>query len=142
MEQTNSIQLANTNEIIMVDDDQLERAAFERIYQRSSLTNQLILLNSGEDLVAYMNSVEKDLKPLPALIFCDCHLLKMDGNQATKIIRERPKFSSNPPIVILSHSSHEKDRQESLVAGANLFQQKPKNIHEFVGFLDSLSKNL
>lgn len=135
------ITVASDNEIVVVDDDRLEQASFMRIYKRSQLKHQLVLLNSGQALVSYMKTVAEENMSTPALIFCDWRMPGMQNGESIRSIRSMSRFKDSPPIVVLSHSILEEDLSTALNAGANHFQLKPSTVREFVEFLNAFVHN-
>ncbi len=61
------------------------------------------------------------------LIFMDCQMPEMDGFEATSIIRAGPPETSAVPIIAMTASAMEGDREACLRAGMNDYIAKPIN---------------
>ena len=72
-----------------------------------------------------VEAVEKFRELHPDLILMDIKMPKMNGLDATRVIR---KFSTEVPIVAVSAFAYESDRQEALQAGCNDFLVKPVSV--------------
>ncbi len=81
---------------------------------------------SGDDGLAVLRSG----KDLPSLILLDLKMPGMDGIEVLQNIRAENRLH-NIPVIILTNSRLESDRQASFKAGANGFLQKASSIEQF-----------
>lgn len=132
------VKLQNANEIVVVDDDELERVLFERYLKKSKLPNNLLAFESGERLLEYLRQVESNAERMPALVVVDARMPTMDGYETIAATRAIPACRSLP-MVIFSNSKSEADVRKSQEVGADHFQEKPPNGDAFVSFLNSLA---
>lgn len=133
------IKLANNNEIVMVDDDEMELRLFERFVAKSALTNRVITFDSGEGFLNYLAEIEQAIKPMPSLVLMDVRMPVLDGFDVVKRVREAPVFKTLPIIMMFSNSNEETDIQRAKEAGADSYQVKPSNGNEYIEFLNSLA---
>ncbi|MBJ6798997.1 response regulator [Geomonas propionica] len=84
----------------------------------------------------------------PALVFMDLQMPNMDGASCCKAIRSNPKHADTP-VVLISSSIVEKDREDSFAAGCNYFLSKPAGrdrfleiAREFIPGIDRREKRL
>ncbi|MBJ6748875.1 response regulator [Geomonas anaerohicana] len=84
----------------------------------------------------------------PALVFMDLQMPNMDGASCCKAIRSNPKHADTP-VVLISSSTVEKDRDDSFAAGCNYFLSKPAGrdrfleiAREFIPGIDRREKRL
>ncbi len=59
------------------------------------------------------------------LVLMDCHMPEIDGYEVTRRVRQSTGPNAKTPIVALSASAFEEDRQRALEAGMNDFAPKP-----------------
>jgi CheY-like chemotaxis protein len=59
------------------------------------------------------------------LVLMDCHMPEIDGYEVTRRVRQSNGPNAKTPIVALSASAFEEDRQRALEAGMNDFAPKP-----------------
>ena len=67
----------------------------------------------------------------PDLVVMDSVMPVMNGLEATRLLRQDPRFGS-VPIIAISASATEEDRQKCLDAGADLYMSKPVRLDELV----------
>jgi two-component system, sensor histidine kinase len=89
---------------------------------------QLMLEKQGRHIDLAANGIEA-LRMLEQttydLILMDCRMPEMDGFEATRRIRERERGGPRTPIIALTASALEGDRQQCLAAGMDDFLAKP-----------------
>tara|TARA_R110000868_G_scaffold27909_3_gene105237 strand:+ start:17331 stop:21386 length:4056 start_codon:yes stop_codon:yes gene_type:complete len=113
--------------ILIVDDD------IRNIYALSSaLTTKgasiLTAFNGIEALEVLKNNATIDI------VLMDIMMPEMDGFEATKKIRENPKWK-NLPIIALTAKAMKGDREEILNAGASDYQSKPIDIQQLISLI-------
>jgi len=70
------------------------------------------------------------MKGRPDIIIMDIQLPKMDGLEVTRRLRRMPEFS-RVPIIALTASAMEGDREKIIAAGCNEYVSKPVNTRRF-----------
>ncbi|NGY37032.1 response regulator [Flavobacterium sp. XN-5] len=113
--------------ILIVDDD------IRNIYALSSaLTTKgasiLTAFNGIEALEVLKNNATIDI------VLMDVMMPEMDGFEATRKIRENPKWK-NLPIIALTAKAMKGDREEILNAGASDYQSKPIDIQQLISLI-------
>ncbi|MCZ7355434.1 MAG: response regulator [Candidatus Methanoperedens sp.] len=83
--------------------------------------------NDGEEAVIKAEKEDFDL------ILMDIELPKMDGVEATRIIKSKNK---NVPIIALTSYAMKGDKERFLAAGFNEYMSKPIEISEFLRRLE------
>lgn len=65
----------------------------------------------------------------PDLILMDLSLPRMDGWEATRVIKSDPALSHIPVIAVTAHAMYD-DRERARVAGCDAYVTKPINMRE------------
>ncbi len=69
--------------------------------------------------------------PRPGLILLDIRLPKVDGLEVLKQLKEDPRFTSIP-IIMLTTSDRDEEIAESYAGGANSYVVKPMDFENFM----------
>jgi CheY-like chemotaxis protein/HPt (histidine-containing phosphotransfer) domain-containing protein len=85
---------------------------------------------NGREAIEAIGSVSYDL------VLMDCHMPKMDGFEATAKIRETEQGGRRLPIVALTASVQQEDRDRCLAAGMDDFLAKPVSERELTRVLE------
>ncbi|TRX32404.1 response regulator [Flavobacterium sp. ZT3R18] len=113
--------------ILIVDDD------IRNIYALSSAlsikgASILTAFNGIEALEILHNNSTIDI------VLMDIMMPEMDGYEATRKIRENPKWK-NLPIIALTAKAMKSDREDILNAGASDYQSKPIDIQQLISLI-------
>jgi CheY-like chemotaxis protein len=107
--------------IFLVDDDEDDRILFKEVIEEISIRTKLSLFHDGQELMDYLSLPNIQL---PDLIFLDLNMPIKNGLQCLKEIRDNPDLNQIV-IAIYSTSSSDKDIEDTLVNGANIYITKP-----------------
>ena len=114
--------------ILMADDDPDDRMMAEKALRESRLTNGLLFVENGEELMDYLHHrgqyADAALYPLPGLILLDLNMPKKDGREALAEIKADPVLR-RIPVVVLTTSTAERDILRSYDLGVNSYITKP-----------------
>jgi len=122
--------------VILVDDDPDDRMLFEEVFSELRIQSSLFLFQNGLEFLAYL---DRPQAPIPDLIFLDLNMPIMGGIEALEHIKRSEKYS-NVPIAIYSTSSSDKDIEESLARGANVYITKPTDYGKLKRILGEVLK--
>ena len=118
----------------VVDDDAddlyLIQTAFSQIVPPIAIKQ----LTDGEQLLPSL----REASELPRLVLLDLNMQRMNGFEALKELRTIPAFGG-VPVVILTTSEREADKQQSMTLGANGFLTKPPSQQGIVKMLRQLT---
>lgn len=116
------------------DDEELTRLAFEE----NLLDNELVVVRDGPEALEYLfgsgRHAGRNLAQRPELILLDLKLPKANGHEVLELIcvDERTKCI---PVVVMTTSDEEADRQDSYRLGAAGFIRKPV---DFASYLEAV----
>lgn len=129
--------------ILMADDDEDDRMLTKEAMEESRVLNQLLFVEDGVELIAYLNGDGKyenrDQYPMPGLILLDLNMPKMDGREALKLIKSDPRLR-RIPVVILTTSKAEEDMVRGYDLGAASYITKPVTFSALVELMRTLGK--
>lgn len=127
--------------ILMAEDDDGDRLLTRKAMEKNSLTNPLVMVENGEELLDYLYRRGKFSTlvstPAPCVILLDLNMPRMDGREALKIIKSDENLKKIP-VVILSTSKAPEDLLASYDMGANSFISKPSTFEGLVKAMRSL----
>ena len=118
--------VGHQRKLLLVDDNEVNRAMLHRMLSR--LGFEIAQATDGEDCL------HKALEFQPDLIVMDLLMPVMDGWEATRRLRQLPKFKDTV-VLALSASVYETTRQESILAGCDNFLTKPIETNELLELL-------
>ncbi|WP_100615678.1 response regulator [Confluentibacter citreus] len=111
--------------ILLADDDEGDRLIFKQALEELEIKPIVETVNNGMELMAYLT---KKKALLPHLIFLDLNMPIKNGVACLKEIRSNKKLR-DITIAIYSTSNSEKDIEDTLGHGANIFITKPNDFN-------------
>jgi two-component system, cell cycle response regulator DivK len=115
--------------ILVVEDNPMNRDVLGRRLERRGFA-----VRFAED---GPSGVEAARNIMPDLILMDIGLGELDGCEATRQIKTDPK-TANIPIIALTASAFESDREKAMAAGCSDFDTKPVDLARLLGKMDQL----
>jgi CheY-like chemotaxis protein len=119
--------------ILIVDDDPDDVAIAKLILGQTGRALKITAVARGETALEIL----KTAKDLPSLILLDIKMPGIGGIETLREIRASEQLK-HLPVIVVTNSSLEADREESLAAGANGFIHKAFNVEQFRKEMDSL----
>jgi len=113
------------NYMLIVDDDDDDQFLLQQIFKKHSPDTTVEGLGNGEELLQSL--VESQC--LPRLVLLDINMPLMDGLEALQHIRSRTEYETLP-IVMLTTSNRESDRQRANELNANGYFVKPGSLED------------
>jgi two-component system, response regulator len=120
--------------ILLVEDDPNDEELTRRALLKSNIRNEVIVAHDGQEAVDLLFGAAKfidgELDHLPAVVLLDLKLPKVNGIEVLRRIRSDAR-TRRLPVVVLSSSRLERDRDAVYDLGANSFITKPVDFEKF-----------
>ena len=114
--------------ILLVEDSEDDVFLMQRAMTKAKLDFPLQVVTTGQDALDYLSGSEsfsdRSRHPLPALIFLDLKLPYVHGFEILSWLRQQPPLR-DVPVVVLTSSPEERDREKALALGAKAYLVKP-----------------
>jgi len=134
----------NVPTILHVDDDENDRLLLSIAQRRANIRANLVAAEDGEQAIAYLQNSDtaSSAGPAPAtdLVLLDLKLPFKSGFEVLEWIRAQDRLQ-DLPVIILSSSEHESDRQRALKSGANFYVIKPLAVEGMVEMMKQIHAN-
>jgi two-component system cell cycle response regulator DivK len=115
--------------ILLVEDNEMNRDMLSRRLSKKGF--DVIIAVDGEE------GIEKAKSELPDLILMDMSLPKVDGWQATRILKAKQETQVIPIIALTAHAMAE-DKDKAMEAGCDDFDTKPIEMDRLLGKISAL----
>lgn len=128
----------SSNSILLIEDDQHHSELIARTLKRScpDAETEIHHVTDGEAAVHFLGA---HCHLLPRLIILDLKLPKLSGHEVLKMIKSSDRLKVIP-VVILTTSLSEPDRESALRLQANSVLTKSVNFKEFQSMLADMTK--
>jgi CheY-like chemotaxis protein len=123
--------------VFIVDDDADDRESIRDAFLENKHHQEYVFMKNGDQLIDHLASGPKNSNPV--VILLDLNMPGKDGRDVLKEIKQNKDFKTIP-VIVLTTSSSEKDRESSYQLGANCFVTKPDSYKELVNITDSIAK--
>lgn len=134
---------ANFFPILLADDDKEDYILIKEAFNEACISNKLIWVKDGEELMDYLlfNGKYQDPKeaPRPSIIILDLNMPQKDGREALKEIKENPDLR-RIPVIAFTVSGAEKDINYCYDNGVNCYIRKPMRFSELVDIATLIKK--
>ena len=125
--------------ILVAEDDPDDRLLIEQAFKESGYSDTLVFVEDGEELMDFLLGRKQYAEKGPALPAClllDLKMPRKNGLEALKEIRQNTIYR-DLPIIILSTSDSENDRDSCTRFGISAYVSKPDT---FAGLLAMVEK--
>ncbi len=114
--------------ILVAEDDPDDQLLIKEAIDESKVSNQIIFVQDGVDLMDYLHHRGKFsdtlTSPRPGIILLDLNMPRKDGREALREIKADHKLR-RIPVIVLTTSKAEEDILRTYEIGANSFITKP-----------------
>jgi len=128
--------------VLMAEDNKHDRLAAERAWEELNITNPLVIVNDGEQILDYLHRrgkySEPGAAPRPGIVLLDIKMPRVDGIEVLKHIRASDEFHQLP-VIMLTSSKMEEDRLRSYALGATAYIVKPIEYENFIGAIKAIN---
>jgi len=131
--------LPQPTKILYVDDDVDDRYFMSLSLTETGTNADLICASNGEDAIQYLNSIKAS--DLPSLIILDLNMPKWDGRKTLNYLKKQPHLAEIP-VVILSTSNSNNDRESCALLGASSYYTKPYRFDDYKQIINSFGSFL
>jgi CheY-like chemotaxis protein len=116
--------------ILLVEDNLINQYVSKKILEKTG-----VMVDIVSDGVEAIRALEQNTYKL---VFMDVHMPEMDGIEATRLIRSLTSTALNTsiPIIAMTASAMNSDREECLNAGMNDFVSKPFTIDAIIDVIE------
>ncbi|HZV36006.1 MAG TPA: response regulator [Verrucomicrobiae bacterium] len=121
--------------VLLVEDSYNDELLARRAFKQCQLADRLTVVHDGAEALDFLfgtgSHAKHETTELPAMVLLDLKLPKLNGFEVLRRVRANER-TQLLPVVILSSSDEEDDRNESKRLGANAYLRKPVEFKEFV----------
>jgi two-component system, response regulator len=121
--------------VLLVEDNPDDVALTQVAFRKCRITNKMAVVSDGEEATDFLFNrgkyAHRDQGRNPALVLLDLKIPCISGLEVLQQIRTNEKTSA-VPVVVLTSSVEESDREKSLQLGASSFYVKPVDFDEFL----------
>jgi CheY-like chemotaxis protein len=121
--------MTDSNPIVLVEDNEDDIVLTRRALSRNKIGNPLVIARDGAEALELMLGANGD-SINPAIILLDLQLPKVDGLTVLRRLREDPRTTLTP-IVVLTSSKAEQDIVAGYNLRANSYIRKPVDFDQF-----------
>jgi len=126
----------NKYSVFIVDDDEDDRESIKDAFLENKHHYNYVFMSNGDQLLEYLVTHPPREN---TLILLDLNMPGKDGRDILKEIKNASNLKPIP-VIILTTSSSERDKQTSYELGANCFVTKPDSYNDLVDITNSIAK--
>jgi CheY-like chemotaxis protein len=122
-------------DLLLAEDDPDDRFMMLRALKRVRPLLQVVAVQDGIELMAYLHGCAADA--LPQLVLLDLNMPRMDGREVLSAMRAEAALC-RIPVVVLTTSVEPEDRDQAMALKAAAFASKPDEYAQLVRMLEEL----
>lgn len=127
-------------EILLVEDNLMDAHTTIDALRAGQIKHRLTLMRDGAEAMEFLHREGRFARaPRPDLVLLDLVLPKKDGIQVLTEIREEDQLSAIP-VVVLTASDDDSDRQRCEFLHIDAFIPKPVNLEKFLEVIRQLKR--
>jgi CheY-like chemotaxis protein len=117
--------------ILLVEDNPADAGLVREALEEHGVECDLILMSDGETAIEFVEYLDAGVVGCPELVILDLNLPRRTGQEVLAQIRSST-ICANVPVVILSSSDGQRDRDNAARLGASEYLRKPSRLNEFI----------
>jgi two-component system, chemotaxis family, response regulator Rcp1 len=117
--------------IAVIEDNPADVRLIREALEENGVQCELRVIRDGHEAVGFIQDIESQSLPCPSLFIVDMSLPKKSGREVLEHIRQGEKCRQ-VPVVVLSSSDSQQDRDDALRLGVTHYLRKPSRLEEFV----------
>ncbi|MBD3181674.1 response regulator [Candidatus Poribacteria bacterium] len=122
--------------VLLVEDDKIDAMTVKRAFSDLSILNPIEVVGNGEEALSYL---KKPGNKKPSIILLDLNMPRMNGIEFLKVVKQEEKLKKIP-VVVLTTSRADQDKDESFDLGAAGYMVKPVDYNKFVDIVKTIYK--
>jgi CheY-like chemotaxis protein len=123
------------NIVFIVDDDPDDRQIILDAFLENNFYIDYVFIENGDQLIESLSTLPAE--QYPSLVLLDLNMPGMMGLQVLKELKANKNWK-HIPVIVLTTSSLEKDREASYEMGASCFLRKPAAFEELTSMTASI----
>ena len=125
----------NELDVLIIENDPAAARLTQEAFREAGLMKHVKSLPDGDQALAYLrHEGEHKSSPHPDVIFLDLHLPKKSGLTVLSEIKENPRLSTIP-VVVVSGSENPSEIREAYELHASCYIRKPDDLYRFLHFI-------
>jgi two-component system, response regulator len=130
-------------DILLVEDNPSDVKLTLHALKTANLANSIHVARDGVEALEFVFgaglNTDQDIPERPKLILLDLKLPRLNGHEVLKRIKEDPR-TSGIPVVVLTSSGEERDVMQTYQVGANSYIIKPVDFEQFTEAIRDIGK--
>ena len=131
--------------VLHVDDDPNDTTLLQVACAKAAVEFQLQNIGDGTEVIDYLSGAgkyaDRTRYEIPDLVLLDLKMPRATGWEILKWIRANTVLK-NLPVIVLSGSELQEDRQRAFEGGANSYLVKPPNFNSLVSMVKTIGAQL
>jgi CheY-like chemotaxis protein len=125
--------------ILLVEDSLEDERLFKHVMRATRLGNPLMVVRNGVEAIAYLSGEgsfgERDLYPLPDILFLDLKMPQVTGFDVLEWLRSQPGLKQKLLVIVLSNMGGAQSITRAYHLGADSFLSKPILQQDFLNLV-------
>lgn len=133
--------MARIAQIVLAEDNPGDVRLIREALNLQSFEYDLHVQRDGEQMLDFLDRLERGEVPCPDLVLLDLNLPRTEGTEILARLHQSPHFAS-VPVIIVSSSDSPRDRETHLLLGAADYFLKPSDYDAFMELGSMVRKTL